>query len=1038
MKTTEEKAIFRKHFLKLGQGHIIPTNETNDKYWNQFWQVPSCSGDIYDVISAKDVKKVRDQNLINIIQFIHKLCEKIINSDVTNEKGTIQLLNSVRFLNRLLPFIFELPTFLDDLELELFWNPEFNPITCLKDLQHRENITTEEDFELYKPTMKYDKIKNCLAVNLISKLVDLLFIENFTVSTGKPNARGQKVLHVWEPGIGNSSKFQPPNLIIDSNRSEVLKLLLTLCTTSFFQPVSKLTTNGSKFLTLLVAVTPKIELLTLVSSLLNISCRSSRSSPEENGLMFDKPEYSEIRHLCVTYSFQLLTLMIVYPLPQKSALKFLTESKLSPKPYNMARLYMGKIHKEGELLFIASSLINILRIPLMNARDQESDAFSMLKAGQGNARPSLWSLEAVMLIWELLQSNRNFVAIIGKRYIVDLMIILLYYVSTYHNQKQFKNLVFVCSYLLLYLSSIQDNGFMESLFTPFTSSKPMLEFYSSLPSSYKLSITPITPRDFLVSSICTLLINNPATRSSAANYLTNTQPLPDLLLKTMIEILYNLIPPIAANTTDVPNDRSKKLNNPNPRGGLSYQSSSLITSLIGALSKREFLLEKSFHADIVALLIRAICTAVVKYPTPSRMLLFSILKNEKTYDELWNTIFSFTGVFFRGNSLTTIEDKIDEQPSKTDVESTNSEDYFNGNHHNAQVQPIPIAANNNQIIGGDDNDHDDDPQPNSILSETESIEASLRPKLPSGMSVKAREKLKKDSPLGKTWAGNDALAVLLTIIIPHLKVILDEVWSRVQGSSVDSFELVERIASAHFDDVIEQNKSQIHYDLLPDTPLEQLKFNWNHLALGWYISLLYGQIYNSTEAVKVYSGTNSNNYKIVKNLTSKLTSNWSSFLKLDSSNTQLSNVSEDLEWVNNSLSNVNIFTDSDIKLFKVESATKDGFFANLNSKIINNYSQQNGNTTSPQQPYNHAVPSTPGSINDMTRRLNDFKFNNGSNVSLKSLSGSPLPSGLSTPVEEQEMFFQRRPYRNSVSSLHSLNTLNRTRSNSNTPRNSMS
>ncbi|KAL6453807.1 hypothetical protein SBY92_005382 [Candida maltosa Xu316] len=529
----------------------------------------------------------------------------------------------------------------------------------------------------------------------------------------------------------------------------------------------------------------------------------------------------------------------------------------------------------------------------------------------------------------------------------------------------------------------------------------MLEFYSSLPSSYKLSITPITPRDFLVSSICTLLINNPATRSSAANYLTNTQPLPDLLLKTMIEILYNLIPPIAANTTDVPNDRSKKLNNPNPRGGLSYQSSSLITSLIGALSKREFLLEKSFHADIVALLIRAICTAVVKYPTPSRMLLFSILKNEKTYDELWNTIFSFTGVFFRGNSLTTIEDKIDEQPSKTDVESTNSEDYFNGNHHNAQVQPIPIAANNNQ----------------SILSETESIEASLRPKLPSGMSVKAREKLKKDSPLGKTWAGNDALAVLLTIIIPHLKVILDEVWSRVQGSSVDSFELVERIASAHFDDVIEQNKSQIHYDLLPDTPLEQLKFNWNHLALGWYISLLYGQIYNSTEAVKVYSGTNSNNYKIVKNLTSKLTSNWSSFLKLDSSNTQLSNVSEDLEWVNNSLSNVNIFTDSDIKLFKVESATKDGFFANLNSKIINNYSQQN-------------VPSTPGSINDMTRRLNDFKFNNG--------SGSPLPSGLSTPVEEQEMFFQRRPYRNSVSSLHSLNTLNRTRSNSNTPRNSMS
>ena len=99
---------------------------------------------------------------------------------------------------------------------------------------------------------------------------------------------------------------------------------------------------------------------------------------------------------------------------------------------------MGKIHKENELLFITSSLIDFLKVPLINAKDQETDTFSLLRPGSNYKRPSLWSLEAVMLIWELLQSNRKFAAIVAKKYISELMIILLYYVFAYHNQKTFK------------------------------------------------------------------------------------------------------------------------------------------------------------------------------------------------------------------------------------------------------------------------------------------------------------------------------------------------------------------------------------------------------------------------------------------------------------------------------------------------------------------------------------------------------------------------------------------------------------------------
>lgn len=1047
MKTTEEKAKFRNQFLKLGQGHIISTDESNNIFWSLFWTMPTCANDVYELITVADIKKVRQQNLMNIVQLIRQLCLKIISTVkeckefCINKKEIIELLNCVRFLIKVLPLIFEMADYSNELEREIFWNNDFDPMRLLQRIDNSKEEEEEEEKSdknrNWERLLSPDQVANSIAVNLISSLVDLLFIRNFTVSStasGKEN----KLLHVWEPGIGGTSKYQQPNVVIDSNRTEILKLLLTLCSNSLYQQVSCVTTHGSKFLTLLVTVTPKIELLTLVSSLLNITCRSSKSTASENGLVFEKPEYSEIRHLCVTYAIQLLTLMVVYPLPQKSELKFLIEGGLCSKPYNMARVYVGKIHKENELLFIASSLIDFLKVPLINAKDQETDTFSLLRSGSNYKRPSLWSLEAVMLIWELLQSNRNFVSIVGEKYISELMIILLYYVFAYHSQKSSKNLIFLCAYLLLYLSSAQQNRFLEPLFVPLNSSASLHEFYNCLPSNYKLSITPINTRDFLVTHICTILINNQV-NVSLSNYLLSSLPLSDLLIKTLIEILYNLIPRVSSEEAmGFKTETLKKLNNPNPRGGLSYQSSSLITQLVSVLSNKRFLLEKSFHPDLVALLIRAICAAVTKFPVPSRMLLFCILKNEKVYDELWNTIFSFSGVFFRGNSLTRIEDESDELPSENTEADTSIASYDSTKDEvlGSTVKPIPIP------IPIPTNKYEDDGTVKSASVETENIEASLRPNLPTGMSFNAREKLKKDTPLNKTWAGNDALAVILTIVIPHLKVVLNEVWSRVEGSSVDSYELVQRIEKAGFDKVFEANKSQLCYDLLPNTPLDQLRFNWSHLSLGWYISLLYGQIYNSGAQVQSYSGNSIRNYKIVKTFSSgmsRLTLNWTSFLKQDSqsepssSETTLPKIDENLEWVNNALSNINTWSGSEIKLFDVET-TEDGFFANLNSRIMANYTK-NGNTA--QNPgHGYAAPSTPGGLTDVSRRFSDFRINNGSNPSIRSIGNSPVPSALSTPVEEKELYFPKRSFRNSVTSLHSLNNLNRSRSN--TPRNSIS
>ena len=94
----------------------------------------------------------------------------------------------------------------------------------------------------------------------------------------------------------------------------------------------------------------------------------------------------------------------------------------------------------------------------------------------------------------------------------------------------------------------------------------------------------------------------------------------------------------------------------------------------------------------------------------------------------------FFRVFFRGNSLTKIDDKIEEQSISLENESVDGQEYFSGNRNSSDystVKAIPIPTNRYE-------------EPlNDTMSETESIEASLRPSLPTGMSAKAREKMKR-------------------------------------------------------------------------------------------------------------------------------------------------------------------------------------------------------------------------------------------------------------------------------------------------------
>ena len=975
MKSTDDRFAYRSHFLTLAQGRIIPILQTS--FWCKFWEPVESANEVFEVLTAADIKSVTDHNQFNFVILVRVLCLKVISLTDSDTKlsheDTCILLNCVRLLTRLLPFVYELADYKTSIEDDLFWNHSF-------DLKLGNFIVNSEVLDE----------KNYLGLHLITSLVQSLFRCGFTVDSNPTNPNDVRCMQIWEPGLGRGGKFKAPNLVHESNRSEILRLIIVLCSSSFYHPTADLVNCGSKFLTVLVTSVPKVEIMCLTYSLINILCRSARP-PSENALAYTNSQVLEMRYLYITNSVHLLTAMVTYPLPSEDLLKFLESLPIEAKSYNFPRKYLGKLLKSDELLFIGASILKILKQAIVNSKQAEEYRFSLSRVGQ----PSLWAPTATILLWELMQCNKNFSTIVGLKYLCELMVALLFSINTYHTNPQHKNLVRVSMYLLLYISS--NDSLLDELFDPINTG-----LYDSLPINFKISPSPVTTRDFMVVQVCRLLLNS-------------INNLSELMLTTLVEILYNMIVISSKEPREYQDDPRRKLHNRNPNGGLSYGACSAITQLVERMSTKRFLMEKPYYANSLALVLRAIVTASIKHQRSSRMLLFSVLKNEKVYNQIWNNIYSFLSEFFNGYTLMnrTSEGNHDDNESIVDpIQPADTLWQINSNESDESAfSSSETESTTNRSLA---NLSISDPE-QKIETIIEEIELVMRPEPLTGMSGRAKEKMPAESPLRRTWGGNDSLRIILTVLIPNLKIVLEDIWNKDEPS-VDSYQLVQKIGNTDFSSMIDESRRQINYDFLPDTPLALLKFSWTHLSLGWYISILYNEVYHAIDSCNFFTG---NNNKIMKNINdsvatvSKFTSTWKNFLQSSNDNdTPMEIPTEVLKWVGKSLLSHNIWADTTISLFKIEFVYNDGFF-NFSKKA-------------------QAVPTTPVMHSErspsLSRRVSDIRSNNvsrGSHVSLN--------SGL--VFGEERDGIQRRPT-GSVTSLHSLNTLNRTRSN--TPRNSIS
>lgn len=208
----------------------------------QFWKLPESAEDVFSLFSPADIRRARDNSLHNIETLLTSLISRLIalshlpafpDPELAPAK---EALNCIRVITRILPFIYE-SDHLESWEDKFFWqrrrrkldNGNKHKPEVLFDGSNSDGVEQEEKVE----EESYEHIKP-LGEELIDHLIDLLFYINFTVPR-LDNSKKKVTYAIWQTGVGCNRSMQSSKEM-ESNRSEILRLLLTMSSKSLYMP----------------------------------------------------------------------------------------------------------------------------------------------------------------------------------------------------------------------------------------------------------------------------------------------------------------------------------------------------------------------------------------------------------------------------------------------------------------------------------------------------------------------------------------------------------------------------------------------------------------------------------------------------------------------------------------------------------------------------------------------------------------------------------------------------------------------------------
>uniref|UniRef100_A0A674AJJ3 HID1 domain containing n=1 Tax=Salmo trutta TaxID=8032 RepID=A0A674AJJ3_SALTR len=446
MGNVDSKLNFRKAVIQLTT-KTQPVEATDHAFWDQFWtDTATTVQDVFALVPAAEIRAVREESPSNLATLCYKAVEKLVqgaDSGCPSEKERQIVLNCIRLLTRILPYIFE-----DADWRGFFWSTV--PGAGRQD---------EGDDDGARP----------LAESLLLAVSDLLFCPDFTVQshkrTGSDTAEDMQSIdsceYIWEAGVG-FAQSPPLNYTHDLNRTELLKLLLTCFSEAMYLAPSADNNILNPWVTFFCA-TDNRHALPLFTSLLNVVCAYDAVG---YGVPYNHLMFSDYREVLVEHAVQILIVTLEHEAGPAAAQHSLDHSAsamedLEPVgPDNLFVNYLSRIHREEDFSFILKGLARLMTNPLIQTYLPNS------------AKKIRFHQELLVLFWKLCDFNKKFLFFVLKSSdVLDVLVPILFYLNDARADQSRVGLVHIGVFILLLLSG--ERNFGVRLNKPYSVRVPM-------------------------------------------------------------------------------------------------------------------------------------------------------------------------------------------------------------------------------------------------------------------------------------------------------------------------------------------------------------------------------------------------------------------------------------------------------------------------------------------------------------------------------------------------------------------------------------
>ncbi|KAL1405455.1 hypothetical protein Q8F55_009087 [Vanrija albida] len=849
---------------RLAGDDVIPLSD--EAYWSQYWNIFSSAADVYNIVSAADVRQALAANPTNVANLVEVLSQHLFAlipsaafpaSNAPPEAGkvssTTQALNCLRVLGRVIVIVYEAQadgsadgqTWAD---LHLFSRKrvkrearspaaEENQFTIADDDDDDDEDADEGDAlnpRRLKASLN-DPLSNpvpaaaededadtellpSLADRLFSAVIDLLFCAGFSVpeSVRGEDGLGDKINYIiWEKGVGSTVSIgSTPEL--DRNKVEVLRFLLVLVSLTIYTPPSALQTTANPPLAHMTHDLERRLVLSLLCSLLNTSLATQKpdatsSLPYANLVFKASDERRTLVRTC------LMTLLVALDYRSFDDIPGLPPppADAAKKDDNAFRFFVSKLHRKDDLQFVLSGILGIL---------EEHHA---VQGGYlpGSRQPIPYVLEAFMLLWRLVDLNKRFKAYLfesGKA--VDIVGYIILCCLEYKNDPAQHGLLRLLAYLLQTLSV--DPAFGTAINQPLR---------QTVPSKWAVQGSAA---DFMITSI----------------YSIATTPGLNPLFPALTIAIANSAPSLRH---------------------LGVQASTRLMQLFKAFSSPNFLLADEGHPRLVYYLLETFNSVLYHQLSENPNLVYAILQKHQDFQTLatFTLMSGLRDIQRRKNRIAAAEER--NVPARHGLVRTNSE--------------LAMLAEKAALLGReiDDDEGEEssgptmqltsptgglvDPVPNPIegasspkrTSESAPDASTDSTPTKAGLSEKARGKMRatEPAPASSTDGENDVpdeelLRLAEAGVGPNgyvptqewvtswqkglpldpVLVAISELLPKIQDSlpvqGAPSSKVFNLLKGASLDDV-----------LPPAAPFIPRKFQWSPQSCVWLTSLLWGDVY---------------------------------------------------------------------------------------------------------------------------------------------------------------------------------------------------